>query len=415
MASDAAHSQPAALAGLRVLDLSGPLGQYCGKMFADMGADVILIEPPQGAATRREPPFIDDEPGVERSLSFAYFNTSKRGVTLDLDCAQGQALFRRLAATADLVLETEKPGVMARRGLTHAELTALRPMLVMTSITPFGQTGPYANYEAEDLVALAMGGLLYLGGYPDIAPSRVYGNQACLGASMFGAVASMLALPEAEASGEGQHVDVSMQECVVMALETAVQYYDLEGTIRKRYAGQQRFAGTGVFPCKDGYVYMMAGGIGANKFWALSVQWLLDEKLPGVERLHGEQWTRVDYLLTGEAKRIFAEVFAPFALTRTKAELYHEGQRRRIPLAPINTPADMLASPQLRHRGYFIEVAHALRGRPLLMPGAPYRLSRTPWRVGRPAPQLGEHNAEVLGEIGVVRDELESLRSRGVI
>lgn len=415
MASNAAHSQPAALAGLRVLDLSGAMGQYCGKMFADMGADVILIEPPQGAATRGEPPFIDDEPGPEHSLSFAYFNTSKRGVTLCLDCAQGQALFRRLAATADLVLETEKPGVMARRGLTYAELTALRPTLVVTSITPFGQTGPYATYEAEDLVALALGGLLYLGGYPDAAPSRVYGNQACLGASMFGAVASMLALTEAEASGEGQHVDVSMEECVVMALETAVQYYDLEGTIRKRYAGQQRFAGTGVFPCKDGYVYMMAGGIGANKFWALSLQWLIDEKLPGVERLQGEQWTRIDYLLTDEAKRIFAEVFAPFALTRTKAELYHEGQRRRIPLAPINTPADMLASPQLRHRGYFVEVAHALRRIPLLMPGPPYRLSRTSWRVARPAPRLGEHNAEVLGEIGVARDELESLRSRGVI
>lgn len=409
------ESAPSALSGLRVLEVASPLTSYCGKMFADLGADVVLVEPPQGCRMRRERPFIADLPGPEASLAFAYYNTSKRGVTLDLERDEGRALFSRLAAAADLVLEGEKPGVMARRGFAYDELARPNRRIVMTSVTPFGQTGPYAQFAGEDLVGLAMGGLLYLGGYPDAAPTRVYGEQAFLGASMYGAVASMLALTEAELTGDGQHVDVSMQECMVMAMETAVQYYDLEGTVRKRYAGQQRFAGTGVFECRDGYIYMMAGGIGANKFWSYSLQWLMDEKVPGVERLQGEHWNQIDYLLTEEAKRIFAEVFAPWAKTRSKAELYHEGQRRHIPLAPINTPADILGSGQLAHRDYFVRVPHARRDEPLLMPGAPYRLARTPWRIGRPAPRLGEHNAEVLGAAGVALGELEQLAGAGVI
>ena len=409
------EASPCALQGLRVLEIASPLTAYCGKMFADTGADVVLVEPPGGSRLRREPPFVAGVPGNEASLAFAYYNTSKRGVTLDLDQEDGRALFRKLAAEVDLLLEAEKPGVMSRRGLGYDDLAELNPRLVMTSITPFGQTGTYSQYEGEDLIGLAMGGLLYLGGYPDAAPTRVYGEQAFSGAAMYGAVAAMLALTDAELTGEGQHVDVSMQECMVMAMETAVQFYDLEGTVRKRYAGEQRFAGTGVFECRDGYVYMMAGGIGANKFWSYSVRWLLDEKVPGVERLLGEQWNEIDYLLTDEAKRIFAEVFGPWAKSKSKAELYHEGQRRHIPLAPINTPADILQSGQLAHREFFVGVAHPLLGEPMLMPGAPYKLSRTPWRIGRAAPRLGQHNDEVYRGVGLTPGELERLAAAGVI
>src|SRR3954453_2339608 len=146
-----AVDRPAALAGLRVLDLSGPMGNYCGKMFADLGADVILVEPPEGTALRREPPYIDNVPGVERSLAYAYYNTSKRGIALDLDSRAGQEVFRKLAQTADAVIETEMPGVMQSRGLSYEALSTSRPQLVMASITAFGQSGPYAHYDAEDL------------------------------------------------------------------------------------------------------------------------------------------------------------------------------------------------------------------------------------------------------------------------
>ncbi|HEY0297031.1 MAG TPA: CoA transferase [Bordetella sp.] len=413
--SKAATSPPGALEGVRVLDLSGPLGNYCGKLFAEMGADVILVEPTGGTRARFEPPFLDASPGLERSLSFAYYNTSKRGVTLDLDCTSGQGLLRRLAARADIVIETEKPGKMRERGLAYDDLIRVNPSLVYTSITPFGQSGPYAQYAAEDINGLAMGGLLYLGGYADTPPMRMHGNQGILCANMYASVATMLALLHQEKSGQGQQVDVSMQECIVMALENSVQFFDLEQTVRKRHAGEQRFAGTGVFACQDGDIYLMAGGIGANKFWDRTIDWFAEEKMAGVERLRQEEWARIEYLRSDEAKHIFAELFIPWARQRSKDYLYREGQRRRIPIATISETSDLLGSPQLAFREYFTKVAHPLREEPLLMPGAPYKLSETPWRIQRPAPMLGEHNAEIYSEIGVDSSELEQLFAAGVI
>jgi benzylsuccinate CoA-transferase BbsE subunit len=388
-----------ALKGLRVLDLSGPLGNYAGKLFGDLGADVVLVEPPEGSGLRHRPPYLDDRPGVETSLAFAYHNTSKRSITLDLDRADGQARLRRLVGSADLLIETGRPGLMDERGLGYQDLAALRPSLVMLSITPFGQTGPYAQYQAEDIVALALGGLLSLGGYPDTAPMRVHGDQAVLCASMYGAVAASIALWQAESTGQGDHIDVSMQESVVMALENAVQFYDLEGTVRKRWAGEQRFAGTGVYACRDGFVFLMAGGIGANRFWDRTLQWFADEGMVGVERLHGPEWQTVEHLGSDEAKRIFKEVYDPWALQRSKAELYHGGQARKIPIAPVSSPADIVENRQLHSRGHFVEVPLAAAGRMLRMPGAPYQLSATPWRVQRPAPRLGEHDVEVWAEL----------------
>jgi benzylsuccinate CoA-transferase BbsE subunit len=406
---------PAALEGVRVLDVSGPMGNYCGKMFADLGADVILVEPPRGNPLRREPPFIEGRPGIERSLTYAYHNTSKRGITLDLDTPSGQALLRSLAATADLVIETEMPGVMALRGLEYEALAALKPGLVVASITAFGQSGPYAQYHGQDIVALALGGLLYLGGYPDVAPTRVYGNQAVLCANMYGAVAAMIAVLEAEVSGSGQHVDVSMQECVVMGLENAAQFYDLEGTIRKRTAGEGRFAGHGMFECRDGYVYMLAGGIGENRFWGRTVTWLMDENVEGAQSLQAPEWTNLDFLRTPEAKRTFKELFTRWSRTKTKAEIFHEGQRRHLPIAAVNSPADVLENRQLQYRGFFAGLAHHLRDEPMVAPGAPYRLSETPWRIQRPAPRLGEHNAEVYESIGIDGAALARLYGAGVV
>lgn len=404
-----------ALAGIRVLELANPYTAYCGKLFADMGADVVLIEPPGGSVLRREAPFIADEPGLERSLAFAYHNTSKRGITLNLDAPTGRALFLELAGSADLVLEGETPGTLERWGLGYDTLRAARRSVVLASVTPFGQAGPYAQFEGEDLVGLAMGGFLYLSGYPDGPPMRAFGNQGYLGASMYAAVAAMLALTAAELEGEGEHVDVSMQECVVMAMETAVQYYDLERTVRKRFGAAQRYAGTGVFECKDGYVYMMAAGIGANKFWGRSLAWLEAEGVPGVERLHGERWLEIEFVQSDEAKRIFHDVFSPWARGKTKAELYHNGQKHQVPLAPVSTCKDILASRQLAFRNYFVSVAHPECETPITMPGAPYKLSRTPWQVRRPAPRLGEHNAEVYGGLGRHAPELQAMCAAGVI
>ena len=403
-----------ALAGLRVLDLSGPMGNYAGKLFAELGADVVLVEPPGGTALRHEPPFADDRPGLERSLPFLYNNTSKRSLRLDLDHPDGQQVLRDLAAGADLVIETDTPGRMAARGIGHADLSRVNPALVTTSITPFGQTGPYAHHEASDLVCLAMGGLLYLGGYVDGPPVQVGQQQAYAAGNLFGAVASMLAVTAAEMTAHGQHVDVSVQESVVMGLENAAQFQDLEGRVRRRTGGRQWRAGAGVFSCVDGYVYLLAGGIGGNRFWPNLVAWLDSEAVPRVDELRGEQWGDREFVEAEQNRDLFAEIFQPFAESRTKADLYRAAQKWRVPLCPVAKPSDILRSAQLRHRDYFVSV-EGPDGRPAVMPGAPYALSETPWRLTGRAPRLGEHTVEVLHELGCSAERVAQLRKTGVI
>jgi len=408
------NQSQSALEGLRVLDLSGPMGNYAGKLFGDMGADVILVEPVGGTELRREPPFIDGIAGTERSLNFAYQNTSKRGICLDLDTASGQHLFRELAATADLVIETFPPGWMDARGIGFEALAGRKPSISIASITPFGQDGPYAQMQATDLVGLALGGLLHMGGYRDAAPTQAHGDQAFKCAAMYGAVAAMLAITQAELFGQGQHVDISMQESVTLALENAAQTYDLEGTIRQRPLGDQRFAGYGLFPCKDGYIFLGSRGIGNSPAWSRSMQWFKDEGMVGAERLLGPEWSDLDYLKGDEARDVFGDLFITWARQHTKAWLYTEGQKRGIPLAPVSTPADLMENPQLRARGHFVPFTHPLLKQAAEMPGAPYVLSGTPWKVHREAPKLGEHTREVLGEIGVAPEEVSRLVSMGV-
>jgi benzylsuccinate CoA-transferase BbsE subunit len=404
----------AALAGVRVIDRSGPQGNYCGKLFAELGADVILVEPPDGTALRREPPFVagcDGDP--EASLSFLAYNTSKRSVRLDLDQAAGQEILRDLARGADLMIETDPPGRAVARGIGYEDLAKRSPRLVVTSITPFGQAGPYSEYPADDLTCLAFGGLLSLGGYADGPPVQAAGHQAYAAGNVFAAVASMLALLQADASGRGQHIDVSVQECVVAGLETAIQFSDLEGHVRGRTGGVTRRAGMGIFACRDGHIFLLASGLG-EQFWAGLLNWLDDEGAAGVEALRTDAWSVDSHLETDEAKDTFLSVFGAFCRQHDKAELYHQAQKWRVPLCPVNSVKDVVSSKQLAHRQFFVD--HPLpHGGTALMPGAPYRLSQTPWRMTRPAPRLGQHTGEVLSELGYSPGRIASLHRTGVI
>jgi benzylsuccinate CoA-transferase BbsE subunit len=416
LAHDAARSS--ALTGLRIVDMSGMAGQYCGKMFADLGAEVILVEPPGGSSVRRGGPFLNDRPHHETSLTFTYFNTGKRGIVLDLDCQAGQAIMRRLTAGANLLIETEKPGVMNARGLDFDSLTTSAPNIIVTSITPFGQSGPFARYEAEDLILLAIGGLLSLGGYVDTTPIAAYGNQAYLAGAQFAAVASLMALLANErerGNARGRHIDISIQECVVLALENAAQFFDLENITRRREGGQQKLAGMGLFRCLDGYVYLMAGGIASSSFWDNTIGWFEQEGVEGASQLKEDRWRKHEFLETAEAKASFESIFAPFAARHTKSHLYSAGQAHRIPICPVNTTKDIVENRQLISREFFAQVEHTFSRQSLKVPGAPYRLTKTPWCLSRPSPMLGEHTAEVLSELGFGAGEQAAFFKAGVL
>ena len=407
-------SANAALAGITVLDVAGPLGNYCGKLFGDLGARVILVEPPGGAPTRHAGPCVAGRTDLDASLTFQYQNTNKESICLDLNSDAGQQVFRKLCGLCSLVIESEQPGKMASRGLGFEDLRKINPSLVMTSITAFGQSGPFSHWLATDLTAMGMGGMLYLAGYPDTAPMVACGEQAVGAANIFSAVASLAAVYDAECSGVGQHVDVSMQECVVMGMENAIQFYDLEGTVRKRNAGTQRLAGTGVFRCADGYIYLMAGGIGSNRFWATTVDWLVDDGVAGAEQLRESRWNDQAFLASDEAKRIFGAVFAPYAAGQTKASLHAKGRSYRTPVAPICDASDVSRSEQRAYRGYFVDVEDA-SGTTLRMPGAPYRLSGTPWQLRMRAPRLGEHTHSILDWAGYSENEQSILDRQGAL
>lgn len=418
--SSPAHGSPSAnigpLAGLRVLDLSSRYAYYCGRLFADLGADVVLVEPPvSGCELRTRSPFIGNGSGPDDGIPFFVQCANKRGVTLDLDRPEGAELFGKLAATADLVIEDGVPGAMAMRGLSHADLLREKSDLVLTSITPFGQTGPYADAPADDLTLLALGGFLAMMGYPDREPTQAYGQQAEAMGCMFGAVGAMMALLGSDGGGAGQHVDISIQECTVMALENAAQFYDLEKRVRSRSAGAQRQAGTGLFPCVDGYVYIFVGGMAALRFWPNFVTWMHDEGVDQDGQFADARWTDMAFLDSSEAKQLFSTLFSAFAASRTKAQLYHDGQARRVPICPVSTPSDLVANRQLEHRQFFTSLRHEPSQRDITIPGVPFRLSRTPGQVRRPAPRLGEHNVEIYGELGIDAAALNDLTSAGVI
>jgi benzylsuccinate CoA-transferase BbsE subunit len=398
----AVHGTVGPLSGLKVLEVAGAFGDYAGKLLADLGADVVIVEPPAGSPRRSAEPFIDDTPAPERSLTFGYFNTGKRGVTLDLDTGDGAAAFTGLAADVDVVIDgTGSPSLMAGRGIGSAALCARNPRLVYTQLTAFGVDGPYADWQATDIVLMAMGGLLSIGGYRDGPPVRAFGDQACLAASQFAAIGTMIAVLQAEETGLGQLVDVSAQESVVMAHENAVQFYDLAKVVRRRNGGSPRQAAVGVYPCQDGHVYLLATGLGV--FWDELVAWLEAEGIEGASGLRDERWKDNEFASGEEGKAEFQVIFDRLAMNRTKAELYAAAKRHRLPLCPVNTPADLVDSPQLLAREYFTTIEDPATGRTLTMPGLPYKFGRTPPGPTRPAPRLGEHNAEVLAEAGVTR------------
>lgn len=375
-----------ALTGTTVLEIGGSQTLYAGKLLADQGADVLLVEPLEGHESRRIPPFAPDASGDVTSISFAYFNGNKRSAALPLMEPPGLGAFPRLIDGADVILAGGRPSDITRLGITP---TSLPERTVVTTITPFGWTGPYAEWLADDLTLSALGGLLNMGGYHDGRPLKVPGLQSYVAAGIFGAIGTVAALIEKETTGAGQHVDVSVHESVTMALENAAQFYDFEGTVRRRHGGSQVQAARGAYRCRDGYVYLMAGVRAEAKFWRKLLQWLDEESVPGRGVLSGEKWLQRDYVESEEAKELFHEVFSAFCAEKTQTELYTGARSRAIPLAPINDLTAVLDSEQLAAREFLRRVPREdWPHGPVTAPGAPYRMSATPWDGSYSPPAL---------------------------
>ena len=424
---------PTALDDVRVLDLTGELGSYCTKLLADLGADVIKIEPPGGDPARDVGPFYHDEADREKSLPFLNLNTNKRSLTLNLDDPAAREVFHKLAPSADIVIESFPPGYLDSLELGYEALQALRPDVILTSITGFGAQGPHADYLAPDIVGVAMSGIMWLAGDPEDPPNLPYGNQGYLSASIQAATGTMLALYHRDLTGRGQHVEVSMQEALLIAQETAMQTYDLNKSVRGRMGRRGGLPitvpGMGPYEASDGWIWGYVGAPGGAA-WPELLRWMEDEGMaedltegpcrPIIEELNIRFLSGL-MLNPEEAKpkipllEHIHEVLERFFASKTKWELYEQGQGRRLLIGIVSTPEDLVKNPQLNARDWYQGVEHPNLGDTLHYPGPPYRLSETPWRIDRRPPRVGEHNAELLGELGYSREELEALAASGAM
>ena len=403
--SEQANSGPSRpLSGYRALDLAGPMGVYCGKLLADMGADVIKVEPPGGDPMRDVGPFIDGQPGPGRSLYWLHFNTNKRGVTLDLRSPEGSAALRRLALASDVLLETGPPGYMDALGLGYESLAADAPGLVYAAVTPFGQTGPYRDFKASDLVGFAMGGYMYVTGWPHTPPTRLWGSQAYHTASNRAYVAILLALYHRTMTGAGQYIDVSMQEAVAATTEHVNTTYNYTGESAARCGFRHGGQFVATWQCQDGYASITTNTRAA---WDDLRAWMDRDGMAG--DLMDAQYND-HFVLRGEHSAHIEELIQAWAMLHTRQEITEFGQSNHHPWGPAATPDEILENEQLWGRGYLTTVESADGGPAMVYPGDPYRLSEFPLPVRRTAPAPGEHNAEVLsGILGLSPQEVERL------
>lgn len=391
---------PRPLDGVRVLDMADRSCVYATKMLADMGADVVRIEPPGGDPMRHVKP-LDGASG--ESLFHVFMNTNKRSVMLDLDTPQGQAAFRRLAGAAGIVVESCAPGYLAERGIAYADIAGQAPReLVWTSITPFGSQGPRADWLADDLIIQAMGGLLTLTGLPEREPLKLFGEQSCYITGLHAAAGTLMAHWHAVRTGRGQHVDVSAQECITHTLESAIQVYTTEGIVRSRQPGRVE-AGVGMFPCVDGEIFVYANARMIASSWHNMVKWLKEEKIEGAEQLDDPKWVDLTFRRSAEARRIAGEIITKLTETRSKYQLYDQLQQRHILCAPMSRIGDLFNNPQLKFLNWFTD--QAVGERMATWPGPPFRMSETPRRPPGWVAGLGRDTEAVLGEHGPAMKE----------
>lgn len=396
-----------ALADVSVLDLTqGVAGPYCTKLLACFGAEVVKVEAPGvGDYMRRLGPFVGDDPHPETSIPFLYLNTGKKSVTLDLEEPSGRRLLLDLARKADIVVESFVPGRMAAWGLGYEVLSEMNPRLVMTSISHFGQTGPYSGYKGEEIVDQALSSQISITGEPDREPLKMGGDLAQYVGGQTAYTGTLIALFHAQLKGEGQHVDSAILDANVDILDHE-GLSGLSGDVRGRWGNTTdtsflRGRG-GLYECLDGWISLglTPGG------WDAFVD-MVD--LPELRNpIYRDPMTR------GKHAREIEGIVEPWLRERTRLEIYQASQKKRNAIGYVATPGDMLSSPHLQSREFFKDVPHPVAG-PARYPGVPFGLSDTPGSVGR-SPLLGEHNREVYCQrLGLTPEDLVALRQHGII
>lgn len=400
------------LAGIRVVELANERIAFAGKLLADMGADVILVEPPGGDPARLYPPFLDDVPGPERSLWWWHYNTSKRGVTLALGEPDDRRRFRDLVAGADILLESEPRGRLAALGLDYDDLKAARPELIFISMTPYGRAG--SDAPVTDLTLLAGGGPAWSCGYDDHAlpPVRGGGGQGYHTACHFAAMSALTALFWRLTSGEGQFIDVSMHQAQNVTTEAASYSWLVARQTVQRQTGRHAavvMTGETQMRCRDGRWVNTGVPPRSPADYAAILGWVrelgLEAEFP--EAIFLEMGAGLEKPLTYDRIGVDEEATAIFMAGREALALiaahvsaydYFVGcQRRGVAVGVIYAPEEAFEDEHFKARGFQTPVTHEDLGRSFRYPGAPYRLTATPWRISRRAPRLGEHNAEVLG------------------
>jgi len=398
---------PGPLDGVTVLDLTEHIaGPYCTKLFADFGADVIKVERPGGDPSRSVGPWYQGIAGPERSGTFFYFNTNKRSLVLDVERPEAVPVIDRLVVRADIVIESQPPGRLDELGLGWGHFSSLRDDLPLVSITPFGQDSPYRDFKISDLVLYGFAGEMYSIGVQDREPVKMFGTASLVECGAAAATGAMAALTAAELQGVGQHVDFSMADAQFNGVDrrhAATIGFEFAGRRSLRAPGPAAGMLAGVYPCADGYVEFSGAAFRIPR---------LNEMLGRPEWLQDQKWWQPGVNLVPDLVDEFNALFLPWALERTKREIWEAAREARVLCGPLFSVDELFEDTHFSDRGFWSTVDHDELGE-VKLPGRPLIMPASPWSIRRPPPRLGEHTDEVLSELGFETTEVSALRASG--
>jgi CoA:oxalate CoA-transferase len=402
---------PRALEGMKIVEYCNMVsGPYCSKLLADMGADVLKVEPPlTGDDSRKRGPFPGDVPHQEKSGLFLYLNSNKMGLTLDLKKPEGKEIFKKLIEKTDVLILDRPPGEMEELELDYETLRAVNPGLIMISITPYGRSGPFKDYKAFQLNTVHASGQGYMLPIPaedmDRPPVKVGGNSSGFDVGLVAVVAVTAAYYWKILTGKGQFIEMSKQEALMSMQRVESVTFANDQVVLTRGGDKVRRMPGGIMPCKDGYIVVVTPE---------EHQWNSLVKLIGDPQWAKEDWCRGP-ISRSENAEIINERIIEWTMNHSKEEIFRRGQALSCPIAPVNTAADIYHSEQFKARNFFVEMKHPKVGK-IPFPSSSFRFSKTPWKLLRAAPLLGEHNEEIYGRhLGISKEELANLKNKGII